>query len=226
VDAESGLSYSGLTDLLGGWIETTAPTLLPPQRRALEIALLQADSGGEPLEQHAVGRAVLAVVRLLAAETPVLIAVDDAQWLDSASASALAFAVRRLAGARVGLLATWRASEGLPPLQLQDAMPPARQHRLVVGPLHPNDLAELVDQRFPGTAPRTMRSRVITAAAGNTLYAIELVAAHLTSDRSVEDSLTLPTRLEELLAARLERLPQVVWLVSRVVGPAWACGGF
>jgi hypothetical protein len=49
---------------------------------------------------------------------------------------------------------------------------------------------------------------VIAVAAGNPLYAIELTAVHLTSVTSVEDWLTLPPRLEELLAGRLERLPQ------------------
>jgi len=208
VDAESRLAYAGLADLLGERVSTAAAALPPPQRRALEIALLRAGSAGEHVEPHAVGRGVLGVLRLLAVQAPLLLAIDDAQWLDAASARALAFALRRLDGIRLGLLATSRATDGRPPLGLDEVMSPARWHRLVLGPLRPDDLGELLDQRFPRPARRSLRSRVITVAAGNPLYATELMAAHLMSETSVDNSLKLPPRLEELLAGRLERLPQ------------------
>jgi hypothetical protein len=66
VDAESRLAYAGLADLLGERVSTAAAALPPPQRRALEIALLRAGSAGEHVEPHAVGRGVLGVLRLLA----------------------------------------------------------------------------------------------------------------------------------------------------------------
>jgi len=207
-EAESGLAYAGLADLLGERAGTATGTLPPPQRRALEVALLRADPAGELVEPHAVGRAVVGVLRRLAVQAPVLIAIDDAQWLDAASAGALAFALRRLDGVRLGLLATCRATGGRPPLGLDEVMPAGQWHRLVLGPLHPDDLGELLNQRFPRLPRRSLRSRVVAAAAGNPLYAVELTAAHLTSVTSVEDWLTLPPRLEELLAGRLERLPQ------------------
>jgi len=207
-DAESWLAYAGLADLLGARASPATAALPPPQRRALEVALLRADPAGELVEPHAVGRAVVEVLRLLAAQAPVLIAIDDAQWLDAASAGALAFALRRMDGVRLGLLATCRAADGRPPLGLDEVMPAGRWRRLVLGPLHPDDLEELLDQRFPGPLRRSLRSRVIAGAAGNPLYAVELMAAHLTSETSVDDSLNLPPRLEELLAGRLERLPQ------------------
>jgi AAA ATPase-like protein len=207
VDAESRLAYAGLADLLGERASAATAALPPPQRRALEVALLRADPAGELVEPHAVGRAVVGVLRLLVGQAPVLIAIDDAQWLDAASAGALAFALRRLDGVRLGLLATWRATDGRPPLGPDEVMPAARWHRLVLGPLHEDDLGELLDQRFPRPPRRSLRSRVIAVAAGNPLYAIELMAAHGTSVTSVEDSLKLPPRLEELLAGRLERLP-------------------
>jgi predicted ATPase len=207
-EAESGMAYAGLADLLGERAGTAAGALPPPQRRALEVALLRADPAGELVEPHAVGRAVVGVLRRLAVQAPVLIAIDDVQWLDAASAGALAFALRRLDGVRLALLATCRPAGGRPPLGLDEVMPAGRWHRLVLGPLHPDDLGELLDQRFPRPPRRSLRSRVIAVAAGNPLYAIELTAAHLTSVTSVEDWLTLPPRLEELLAGRLERLPQ------------------
>jgi predicted ATPase len=208
VDAESSLAYAGLADLLGAWTETAASTLPLPQRRALEIALLRADRTSEPVEPHAVGRAVLEVLRLWAMDAPVLVAIDDAQWLDAATARAVTFAVRRLDGVPIGVLATWRTTDGPPPLRLDELIAPARRHRLVVGPLLSHDLGELLDHRFPDPVSPALRSRVLAAAAGNPLYAIELVAEHLASDRSLEDLLTLPARLEELLAGRLDRLPE------------------
>jgi hypothetical protein len=207
VDAESRLAYAGLADLLGERASTATAALPPPQRRAPEVAPLRAGPAGELVQPHAGGRAVAGVLRLLAGQAPLLIAIDDAQWLDAASAGALAFALRRLDGVRLGLLATWRATDGRPPPGPGEVMP-ARWHRLVLGPLHPDDLGGLVDQRFPRPARRSPRARVIAVAAGNRLSAIELMAAHLTAEASVEDSLKLPPRLEELLAGRLERLPQ------------------
>lgn len=154
------------------------------------------------------GRAVLGVLRLLTVRAPVLIAIDDAQWLDAASPDALAFALRRLDGVRLGLLATWRAADSRLPLRLDEVIPSTRWHRLALGPLHPDELGELLDQRFPRPPRRSLRARVIAVAAGNPLYAVELMAAHLASETPVDDSLKLPPRLEELLAGRLERLPQ------------------
>jgi len=207
-EAESGLAYVGLGDLLGERAGPAMAGLPPPQRRALEIALLRADPAGELVEPQAVGRAVLGVLRLLAVQAPVLVAIDDAQWLDAASARALAFALRRLSGVRLGLLATWRVADCRPPLGLDEVLPAGRWRRLVLGPLHPDDLGELLDQRFPRPRRRSLRARVIAAAAGNPLYAVELMAAHGTSVTPVDDSLKLPPRLEELLAGRLERLPR------------------
>lgn len=59
VDAESGLAYAGLADLLGERASTATAVLPAPQRRALEVALLRAGSAGELVEPHAVGRGVL-----------------------------------------------------------------------------------------------------------------------------------------------------------------------
>ena len=67
-----------------------------PQRRALALALVLEDAEGPPPDGRAVGVAALNALRALAAESALLVAVDDAQWLDSASAAALAYGARRL----------------------------------------------------------------------------------------------------------------------------------
>src|SRR5262249_34824312 len=108
VEAEGKLGYAGLCDLLEPALERTLPALSAPQRRALEVAFLLSGAGGARAEPRAVGTGLLNVLRVLAAESAVLIAVDDLQWLDAPSARALAFAVRRLEREPVALLVSCR----------------------------------------------------------------------------------------------------------------------
>ena len=69
----------------------------------LEAALLLGEPGHQA-DARAVAAAFLAAVRLLAAERPICLAIDDLQWLDAASTAALRFSLTRLAGERVLLL--------------------------------------------------------------------------------------------------------------------------
>ena len=102
--AETQLSLAALADLLDE-VDFGALTALPgPQLHALDVALLRAEATGPAPEPRAVALGFLNALRALAAEEPLLIAVDDEQWLDPASADALAFAVRRLGGDRVRFL--------------------------------------------------------------------------------------------------------------------------
>jgi DNA-binding CsgD family transcriptional regulator len=154
-----------------------------------------------------VGRATLAVLETLATGTPLLVAVDDVQWLDPASTRTLTFALRRLEAVPVGVLVTRRGTDGPLPLGLEDALPQGRRERLVVGPLDPDDLELLVERRLGEPLPRALRRRVAAAAGGNPLYALELAAAQRRAGRFRDDVVVLPARLEVLLADRLGRLP-------------------
>src|SRR6185436_14259749 len=82
--------------------------LAEPHREALEGALTNADAK-RPIDGRSVGAALRAFLIALAALNPVVLGIDDLQWLDGATCAALAFAVRRLEGHRVGVLATVRA---------------------------------------------------------------------------------------------------------------------
>ena len=93
---EAMLSFSGLADLLEPVLTSVIPRLPPPQARALEIALVRIDAGDTALDQRAVLLGFLGIVRQLASSAPVLLAIDDAQWLDGATARAVAFTFRRL----------------------------------------------------------------------------------------------------------------------------------
>src|SRR5215211_3798523 len=108
VEAEASVSFACLSDLLGDALEGALESLSAPRRHALEVALLLAEPGGQPPDPRAVGLAVRDVLGGLATSAPVLVAVDDLQWVDSASAAVLQFALRRLRTEPVGLLATVR----------------------------------------------------------------------------------------------------------------------
>ena len=106
--SETRLTFAGLGDLLVDVGDDVLGALPAPQRDALEVALLRAAPVGSCSERRVVSTAFLGTLLLLATEAPVLIAVDDLQWLDTASRHVLDFAVRRLVHARVGILAAMR----------------------------------------------------------------------------------------------------------------------
>src|SRR6266851_4545545 len=107
--AEAELSFAGLFDLLEG-IDIGAVGGLPdPQRRALEAALVRAEPMAAAPERFAIAAGFLSVLRSLVASEPVLVAVDDLQWLDAASAEVLAFAARRAMGQRYRFLLARRS---------------------------------------------------------------------------------------------------------------------
>ena len=101
---EAELPFSGLHELLHpvlGLVEE----LPAPQASALRGALAMSD---EAVERFAVFAAVFGLLVAAAAERPVLVCVDDAQWIDSASLEALGFAARRVGGDRVAILVAFR----------------------------------------------------------------------------------------------------------------------
>jgi hypothetical protein len=91
--SEARMSFAGLGDLLDPVADSLLPRLEVPQRTALEVALLRRVPAGVPPNEREIGAAVLALLRVLAAESAVLLAIDDVQWLDRASAEVLAFAL-------------------------------------------------------------------------------------------------------------------------------------
>src|SRR5262245_44471922 len=100
-EAESSLAYAGLTDLLAGVEERAFDVLPDPQRGALDVALLRAAPADRPADPRAVFAGFGSVVTSLAEDGPVVLAVDDLQWLDGPSTRALEFVGRRLSDAPV-----------------------------------------------------------------------------------------------------------------------------
>src|SRR5439155_16606091 len=109
-ESEASMSFTALSDLAEGLLDEVIPHLPAPQGKALEIALLRAEEGDAVADRRTVSVAFLGMIRHLAATDPLLIAIDDEQWLDGPSARVLEFAFRRLRDERVGMLITQRTS--------------------------------------------------------------------------------------------------------------------
>ena len=130
--AEAELSFAGLFDLLEKVDIGSVRSLPVPQRRALDAALLRAEPMAAAPERFAIAAGFLSVLRSLAAGEPLLVAVDDVQWLDAASAEVLAFAARRARGQRFQFLLSRRSG---PATGMEDALGPAGMQAAEVGPL-------------------------------------------------------------------------------------------
>jgi hypothetical protein len=119
--AETQIALATVGDLFAPTLDETLPRLPPVQRRALEIALLLREPDGPPPEVRVLGLALVSAVRALARAQPVLLALDDVQWVDASSAEILAFMLRRLEGEPVGVLATVRGRPVRAPHELDRA---------------------------------------------------------------------------------------------------------
>lgn len=210
VEAETRLTFAALADLLEPVASVALPALPAPQRLALEVALLRAASAGSPPGARAVATAVLSALRMLAADAPVLIAIDDQQWLDRASAEALAFVFRRLADARVGVVAAVRVAEDVAadPCGLATAFGPGLV-RVRLGPLGSDDLHHVLRDRLERAVARPTLRRIVADSGGNPFFALEIARALV--DAGVQpaagEPFPVPAELGGLLRARLARLP-------------------
>jgi DNA-binding NarL/FixJ family response regulator/predicted negative regulator of RcsB-dependent stress response len=177
--SDSGLPNVGLTDLLRSVPDEAFRNLPPPQRRSLEVATLRRDPGEGDLEPRAVGTALTAMVTHLAQQGPLLLAVDDAQWLDAASTRSLAFALHRIETQDVRLLAAIRVESGLPKQSaflaaIDSTMGREQVNRLRVGPLSVAALHQLIVQTVGEKFTRPVLMRIHQASGGNPFYALEI----------------------------------------------------
>src|SRR5438132_2332448 len=84
-EAERGIAHVGLGDLFDDVLDDVLPALSAPRRRALEVALLREEVSGDPVDRRALAVALRELLQLLSDQQPLLIAVDDVQWLDPSS---------------------------------------------------------------------------------------------------------------------------------------------
>ena len=200
VESEMELAYAGLHQLCAPFADRLE-RLPGPQRDAVSTAFGLRD--GAPPDRFLVGLAVLSLLSDIAAQRPRICVVDDAQWLDEASAQALAFVARRLGAESVGLVFAVREPgggrhfAGLPELAvsgLDDRAAQALLATVVAGPL---------DER--------VRDRIVAETRGNPLALLELprgrTPAELAGGFGLPDGPAVPGRIEQSFRERLAPLP-------------------
>ena len=201
--ADARIAFAGLRDLIGGAADEVLPELPAPQRHALAVALALEEPDAVGPDPSALSASIVATLRLLARSEPLLLAVDDAQWLDASSRVMLAFALRRLENEHVGLLATVRVEGNIEVDDLLGALPDALIDRCELAPLTVAALYELVRDRLGLSLSRPTLVRLHELSGGNPFFALEL-ARNLAED----DELRVPPELSELLRTRLSALAE------------------
>lgn len=227
-ESESLLPYAALADLLTPLSERV-DALSPPQRAAAQVVLLSEHSD-EPVDERSVAAATRSLLASVMDDdrAPVLLAVDDAQWLDGPSARVIAFAVRRSNLVRV--LATQRAGSADvgAPLGL-DRLSGVEVEKILVAPLGVGALHHVLRARLGTTVHRPLLARIVREAGGNPLLTIGLTQAVLrlprlplaTDDLPVAGG-SLQQLVEDLFAALPPRTRRAVRLASLLSVPRLA----
>lgn len=208
-EAEGQLPFASLNDLLGDLLDDIDPDLPAPQLLALQAAMLRAPMPSqERLEPLAISLAALGLIREAAAAGPMLIAVDDLQWADPASASVLEFVVRRLETESIGLIATRRSVEPVEPSTgVLSGIPPDRLRDVHVAPLPAREIGRLLASGIGLEVPPSTVSRIHRLAGGNVLHAFEVGRAmQRRGITELEGSQDIPPSLSGLLKDRLAGL--------------------
>jgi DNA-binding CsgD family transcriptional regulator len=202
-ERERQLAFATLRDLLLDAFSEVSGSLPEPQRDALGAALLLTRAD-EPVDQRIIGTALGTVLTTLATVSPVVVAIDDAHWLDRASERALEFALRR-PPARLGVLVATRAGRGPSPLGLDSAFGRSAVTHLDVGPLATQELRRVI--RAAGFDPSSSTfARLASAAGGNPFYALELARAIGSADPPPGEPLPVPAVLADLVRNRVAGL--------------------
>ena len=217
-ESDAPFAFAGLSDLLEARLAEVADELPPPQGRALRVAFLIEDAPDQPPERHAVAAAVRNVLRVLARESPVLVAIDDVQWLDGSTAEALEFTFRRLEKEPIGLLCAERTER-------RDRIPLALDRsgletRFVpVGGLSIGALHHLLRIRIGMSFSRPTLGRIEVESGGNPFIALEIARALQRRGIVRLDSTTalVPATVAELVSERLQVLPPGALEFLRVV---------
>jgi DNA-binding CsgD family transcriptional regulator/tetratricopeptide (TPR) repeat protein len=199
VEGEMELAFAALHQLCSPNLDLI-DGLPDPQREALEVAL--GLSAGRTPDPFLVGLAVLNLLSEAAEERPLLCVIDDAQWLDRASARVLAFVARRLLAERIAMV--FAAREQIVSL--------AGFAELQVEPLGHRDARALLDSILPGRLDERVLERIVVETHGNPLALLELprglTPAQLAGGFGLPTALPLSTGIEQSFTRRLVRLPR------------------
>jgi DNA-binding CsgD family transcriptional regulator len=198
VEAEIELPFAAAQQLCSPFLDRM-DRLPRPQGEALGIAF--GLRSGPPPDPFLIGLALLALFAEVAAEQPLVCLVDDAQWLDVASARALAFVARRLLAEKIAMVFATRAAGG----------PLAGLTELRVDPLDHRDSRALLEAALPAPLDERVIERIVVETRGNPLALLELprglTAAQLAGGFGLPPALPVSTGIEESFTRRLARLP-------------------
>jgi DNA-binding CsgD family transcriptional regulator len=226
VEPEMEMAFAGLHQLCAPFLGRLGH-LPDPQRDALRTAFNMQD--GNVPDRFAVGMATLSLLLDLARERPLVCVVDDAQWLDRASAQALAFVARHLAAAPAAVIFAVRQPGdgpglgGLPELQL--------------GGLADSDARTLLDSVVIGPLDERVRDRIIAEAQGTPRALLELTRGlrpwELAGGFGLPGVVRVPRRVEEDYRRQLALLPAATQLLLLIAAaeptgdpvPVWRAAG-
>jgi DNA-binding CsgD family transcriptional regulator len=202
--AEARLSFAALIDLCDG-VDLDALAGLPaPQRSALEVVLLRAEPKVVRPGPGAIAFGFLNTLRELAAGEPLLVAIDDLQWLDAPSADVLVFAARRLQDDPVGFLLAKRTGRAT---ALERTLERGRLERLEVGPLSLGAMRRLLADQLGLSLSRPLLRHIVESTLGNPLFALEV--GRTLVERGIPpagEDLPVPDAVEDLLGTRVDGL--------------------
>jgi DNA-binding CsgD family transcriptional regulator len=210
--SELPLSFAGLADLLEKHLEPVIDELPGPQARALRVALLLDEPAGHPPEPRVIAAGFRSAVGVLARSAPVLLVIDDVQWLDPPSQAAVGFAVRRLLREPVGLLCARRTSRPGEDLPLELVRAQLEADVVPVGGLSLGALHRLLTDRLGTTFSHLALHRIKTASGGNPFIALEIgrALARRGLTGAVAGALPVPGTVSGLVDERLGELPPAV----------------
>jgi DNA-binding CsgD family transcriptional regulator len=205
VEAEASIGLATLSDLFLSPFLEAADDLPAPRRRALEVALLLSEAPESfVVDTRLLGLGVLDVLRSLAERRPVVLAIDDLQWVDRSSAEAIRFAIRRLQDERVAVIATVRVDWSDARATPATVLPGVRVEHIELGPLSIDAVYRLLSDSTELRLSRPKLLELYERVDGNPLFALEL-ARELESPPGLDRA--LPATLVESLANRLGQVP-------------------
>jgi len=201
VESEMELPFASLHQLCAPILERR-DSLPGPQREALDVAF-GLERGPAP-DRFLVGLATLSLLAAIGDEQPLLCVIDDAQWLDSASAMAFAFVARRLMAEPIDLLFAVREPGDVPEL--------SGLEELAVGGLSQDDARALLDFTLPERLDRRVRDRIVAESRGNPLALLELprglTPGELAGGFAIPDARPLAERIQLSLLRQVRSLPR------------------
>jgi DNA-binding CsgD family transcriptional regulator len=218
---EAEVPFAVLGDLFDQ-VDEAMDRLPRPQAHALAVALLRTESADGPPDPRSISVAGLGVLRHLSSSGPVVVAIDNVQWVDAASYRVLEYALRRLVDEPVGILLTRRPRDRpRDPFTMSSVLNEERLQRVSIGPLSEDEIGELVVTCLGAAFPRRLVSRIHDMSRGNPFFALQLaMGAQRGTDDGDADDVSISSDLQELLLERVAVLPEGARRAALIVAMA------